>query len=312
MSFSYSVVIPAYNRAALIGACLEPLLGPAARGLDLVVVDDGSTDGTADVVRALAARSKGAEIRLVQQANGGASAARNRGVREARGDWIVFYDSDDIWMPWAPAAIEQAIAGAEGCSLIFWRMQGFRDPAALEAIQPADIALDRSSSFLDFYRRKPITVYGSCNLAVRRAEFLEAGGFDCGIRSAEDQDLCLRLSHKGGVITIVSPVLMGNRGGSAGNLSRNFSALADGLIAILEKRAQGVYVGPEDLLDQQNATMARVAHWRMLDAGDRASARRLLQAASGVQARAFGLRYTAAAWASLLLPRRPPGRRTAG
>jgi glycosyltransferase involved in cell wall biosynthesis len=312
MPFSYSVVIPAYNRATLIGTCLEPLLGPGARGLDVVVVDDGSTDGTADVVRALAARSEGAGIRLVQQANGGAGAARNRGVQEARSDWIVFYDSDDIWMPWAPEAIEQAIAAADGCSLVFWKMLGFDDPNALTAVKPEDLVLDRSTSFLDFYRRKPIAVYGSCNLAVRRTQFLEAGGFDSRIRSAEDQDLCLRLAHRGGVITVVDPVLMGGRTGSPDSLSRNFAALADGLIAILEKRAQGAYVGPGDLLDHQNASMARVAHWRMLDAGDRASARRLLQAASGVQARAFGLRYTAAAWASLLLPRRPPGRRAAG
>jgi hypothetical protein len=95
-------------------------------------------------------------------------------------------------------------------------------------------------------------------------------------------------------------VLMGGRTGSPDSLSRNFAALADGLIAILEKRAQGAYVGPGDLLDHQNASMARVAHWRMLDAGDRGSARRLLWAATGVQLRAFGLRYTASAWISLL------------
>lgn len=300
MQFSYSVVIPAFNRAGLIDSCLAPLLLPSAKGLDVVVVDDGSTDGTGDVVRELAARSAGATIRLVQQANGGASAARNRGVADATGAWIVFYDSDDIWMPWAPAAIEAAIAGAEGCSLMFWRMEGFQDPAVLAGLAPGDLVLDRSLSFLDFYRRKPISVYGSCNLAVRRDAFVEAGGFDTGIRSAEDQDLCLRLSHRGGVVTVQAPALMGNRGGSADSLSRNFSALADGLIAIIRKRAQGAYLGPDDLLDHQNASMARVAHWRMLEAGDRGSAWRLLRASTGVQLRAFGLRYTLAAWAALL------------
>jgi len=303
MRFSYSVVIPAYNRAGLIGRCIEPLLGPEASGLEVVVVDDGSTDGTGDVVAGLAARCNGATMRLVAQPNGGASAARNRGVREATSPWIVFYDSDDIWMPWAPAAIEQAISRADGCSLVYWRMQGFRDPSALAVLQPGEVVLDRSDSFLDFYRRKPIPVYGSCNLAVRRCEFLEAGGFDTAIRSGEDQDLGLRLSHRGGVLTVVEPALMGNRGGAEDSLSRNFAALADGLIAILEKRERGAYVGTQDLLDHQNAQMARVAHWRMLDAGDRQSAWRLLRRSTGVMHRAFGLRYTAAVWRSMLWPR---------
>ncbi|MCF3648453.1 glycosyltransferase family 2 protein [Synoicihabitans lomoniglobus] len=86
-----SVVIPAYNRVALIGETLEGLLGQTLPAGEIIVVDDGSTDGTAEV-----AESYGDIIRVIRQSNSGPAAARNRGFRESKGDFIHFFDSDDI------------------------------------------------------------------------------------------------------------------------------------------------------------------------------------------------------------------------
>ena len=90
-----SVVIPTYNREALIGAAVESVLRQSYKHIEIIVVDDGSTDRTRQVVQAY-----GERVRYVHQANAGAASARNRGLREARGEFIALLDSDDEWFAW--------------------------------------------------------------------------------------------------------------------------------------------------------------------------------------------------------------------
>lgn len=94
MSSRISVVIPAYNRAALLPETLQSLLAQTVPALEIIVVDDGSSDGTAEV-----AERFGDPVRVIRQANAGPGAARNRGLQAARGEFIHFFDSDDIAMP---------------------------------------------------------------------------------------------------------------------------------------------------------------------------------------------------------------------
>ena len=91
-----SVVIPAYNRAPTIGAAIDSVLRQTFTDFELVVVDDGSTDGTLTAARAIA----DPRLRVIAAPqNMGAAGARNLGVAEARGTWIAFQDSDDEWLP---------------------------------------------------------------------------------------------------------------------------------------------------------------------------------------------------------------------
>jgi glycosyltransferase involved in cell wall biosynthesis len=87
-----SAIIPVYNRAHLIAAAIDSVLGQSRPVAEIIVVDDGSTDGTADVVARY-----GPRVHLIRQANGGPGAARNRGMKQAAGDYIAFLDSDDLW-----------------------------------------------------------------------------------------------------------------------------------------------------------------------------------------------------------------------
>src|SRR5262245_4502278 len=100
-----SVVIPAHNAAATIGETLLSVRSQTHRMLEILVIDDGSTDGTADIARDHAALDS--RIRLVRQKNGGVAAARNRGIEEAAADLVAFVDADDLW---APDKIEKQIA----------------------------------------------------------------------------------------------------------------------------------------------------------------------------------------------------------
>jgi glycosyltransferase involved in cell wall biosynthesis len=118
-----SIVVPAYNAALFVEASLGSILPQMAPHHELVVVDDGSTDGTAARVQALAATYPACTLRLVRQPNGGVSAARNRGLHEARGDYIVFIDADDLLLPGMLAALDAAARHTPdviACSLNAW------------------------------------------------------------------------------------------------------------------------------------------------------------------------------------------------
>src|SRR5579862_8348566 len=100
-----SVIIPAYNAEQTIGESLESLLAQTCPHWEAIVVDDGSTDSTGEIARQFAARDS--RIRMIQQANGGESAARNTGISRATYEWLLFLDADD-WI--APRYIERMTA----------------------------------------------------------------------------------------------------------------------------------------------------------------------------------------------------------
>lgn len=101
-----SVIVPLYNREATIGQALRSVLEQSVPPTEVIVVDDGSVDGSAGVVRAFA----DSRVRYLYQANAGAGAARNRGLEVAEGDWVALLDSDDWWLPTRIASAAAAVA----------------------------------------------------------------------------------------------------------------------------------------------------------------------------------------------------------
>src|SRR6516225_7492172 len=100
----FSVVIPTYNRVHLLARTLDSVSRQRFTDFEVIVVDDGSNDGTQEYLRSL-----GDRIRMLQQANGGPGAARNAGIRAARGKYVALLDSDDLWFPWTLNVFARAI-----------------------------------------------------------------------------------------------------------------------------------------------------------------------------------------------------------
>ena len=111
-----SVVVPCYNGAKYLRETIQSVLAQDLPVLEIIVVDDGSTDDSADI-----AESFGAPVRVIRQSNQGESVARNRGIDEARGDWVAFLDADDLWTPDKMA--EQAKLMSPGVGLVCSRYQ---------------------------------------------------------------------------------------------------------------------------------------------------------------------------------------------
>src|SRR5450830_1529256 len=94
----FSIVIPTYNRMKFLQQALDSVWAQTHDDYEIIVVDDGSTDGTKDYLASLDGR-----VKTVRQSNSGPAAARNLGVRQAKGEYVAFLDSDDLWFPWALA-----------------------------------------------------------------------------------------------------------------------------------------------------------------------------------------------------------------
>src|SRR4051812_20102412 len=93
--FAITVIIPAYNSRRLVAGAIDSAFAQTYAPLEVIVIDDGSQDGTAEIVE----ERYGSRVRLLSQANAGPSAARNAGIAIARGNWIAFLDADDVWIP---------------------------------------------------------------------------------------------------------------------------------------------------------------------------------------------------------------------
>lgn len=193
---TFSVVIPTFNRAAVVGGAIDSVLSQTVPPAEIIVVDDGSTDDTAAVLERY-----GGAITWRRQPNAGAAAARNLGISMARGRYVAFLDSDDAWAPWVIETYQHAVRESRSPSLIAGHGLAWerRDSAAREPVR-----LRGSRNFLDASRIRP-AFFGMGGLAIRTDVLRGVGGFRASLLCAEDQDLCLRTGVADGFVEIESP-----------------------------------------------------------------------------------------------------------
>ncbi len=192
-AFSVSVVIPSYNYAQYVVEAVESALRQAHPPLEIIVVDDGSTDNTAEVLQPYLNK-----IRYIHQKNSGLSAARNTGIRAARGTWVGILDSDDIWFENKLDLQMQCAAHHPGACLIGAYDEGSRRRRNQD--QGQLFTLLTTSDLLG-------GIPFGASSAVARKDCLErAGGFNERRRSVEDREMWLKLTLNGFAARVNMPL----------------------------------------------------------------------------------------------------------
>ena len=179
-----SIIIPLYNKEASIATALRGVLAQTYQDFEVVVVDDASTDGGAAVVETF----DDPRIRLIRQENGGVSAARNRGIAEARGEHVAFLDADDEWMPEFLEEIAALIAEYPECRAratnYIFNSNGVKSPTILRKMPFAE-GRGVLTNYFEVASCSHPPVCSIC-VCIERELLQEIGGFPLGIKSGED------------------------------------------------------------------------------------------------------------------------------
>lgn len=219
-----SVIVPTFERAGVLPRALESIERQTRPPDEVIVVDDGSTDGTGDLVR-----SRFQNVRyLGQEENRGVSAARNLGIREATGEWIALLDSDDEWLP-RKLELQMAAVRSGGELACHtdetWIRSGRRvNPGRRHAKVGGWIFADCL----------PLCAISPSSILLHRRVLGEIGTFDESLPACEDYDLWLRLTA-GYPVRLVDEALVVKHGGHPDQLSRTIPALDRYRIRALEK-----------------------------------------------------------------------------
>jgi GT2 family glycosyltransferase len=244
----FSVVIPTYNRVHLLARTLDSVWRQRFTDFEVVVVDDGSNDGTREYLR-----SFGGRIRIMQQANGGPGAARNAGVRAASGKYVALLDSDDLWFPWTLNIFAQTIEQFREPSIIGGQLTEFVDEEQLRSIRGEPY---RATWFKDFIASSHYPYYvGSGTCALRR-EALKNACFPEDRLNAEDHDLILQLGVMPGFVRILSPVTLAWRRHSTSETGQ-LASTASGALRLVTRERSGIYPGGAARSRERHRILAR-------------------------------------------------------
>jgi glycosyltransferase involved in cell wall biosynthesis len=235
---AFSVVIPAYNSAATIEITVASVLAQKRADLELIVVDDGSTDDTRDRIAAVAERDP--RVSLFAQANQGTAAARNAGIARANGPLISFIDHDDLWLPGYLAGMAAPLERVPDAGFAYTdayllddRRRAIRRRTSFEhypGVPPPPSAPDQLLMLIE-------TNFVMSSTMVPAAVLAEVGGFAAEIRGADDWDLWLRIVASGRPAVAASEPLLVQRDHPASqskDLAMMFANMEDVIRRLIE------------------------------------------------------------------------------
>lgn len=230
-----SAVVPCYNAEAFIADCLDSIRDQSQATSEIVVVDDGSTDGSVGRVAEWRRRNPATPVRVISQDNQGVSAARNTGWRAASGDWVAFLDADDLWLPRHNETLLQAARAHDGCALVFadaerldlpdGRLPSHFELADITGLltgQPVE-RCPRGGALHD--RLLSGSYVPTSAVMVAKSALAAADGFDTTLRYGEDRELWLRLFQQGEVV--VCRAAIGRHRYHASNATHDRNRLAE-------------------------------------------------------------------------------------
>jgi glycosyltransferase involved in cell wall biosynthesis len=245
---SFSVIIPAYNEAGLVGSAIESVLRQSRPDWEAIVVDDGSTDGTAEAVHEFELRDP--RVRLVRKANEGLSAARNSGIDVAGARYVTFLDSDDLLMPGYLDAMGAALGANSGAGFAYtdaWAMDAdshrIGRATAMSAWTPAEPA----ENPLDTIRQLIPNNFIFVATTLPRAVLDDVGRFDTELSSAEDYDLWLRILARG-YAAVRAPGVLAIKRERSDAMSANYLKMLSNLCEVYRRVASDGAL-PQDVRD---------------------------------------------------------------
>ena len=233
-----SVIIPTYNRAHILPRALDSVLAQTQLPIEIIVVNDGSTDGTKSVL------SNYPGLKIIDQQHSGVSAARNIGLEHTNGEWIAFLDSDDEWLP--DKLEQQWSAICNDDKLIchteeIWIRNGKR-------VNP----MKKHQKYGEYIYEKclPLCVISPSSVMIHQSVFNDIGVFDESLEVCEDYDLWLRICAKYPTLFIDEPLIV-KYGGHEDQLSRKYWGMDRFRVQALEKMLDSEELNE----DQRRATI---------------------------------------------------------
>lgn len=209
-----SVVIATYNMGKFLSESINSVLNQTYANIEVIVVDDGSTDGTNEVMKPYLGDSR---IKYIIQDNTGQASAKNRGIRESQGEFVAFLDADDMWVPEKLALQIPVFAKSQNVGVVYARVSYIDEMGS--TIRIADNELFRGRVSSDLFIRNFI---GFGTSVVKRECLTRLGGFKEHIRMGIDYELWLRLSTQYEFDYVERPLLRYRLWG--GQMSRNCQA----------------------------------------------------------------------------------------
>ncbi len=197
-----TIVLPAYNASEYLAETLNSVLSQTFQDFELLVIDDGSTDNTTDIVGDFCQRDS--RIRLISQKNQGVSVARNTGIKMAQGEFIAFIDSDDLWLPNKLAKHVQHLGANPNLGLSFARVEfmSFDGKSTRNYSNPRLVNITAK----DLYEENAAVT--PSNAVIRRTALQQVGGFDGELSGAADAELFLRVKCHGWQVEGINEVLV--------------------------------------------------------------------------------------------------------
>ena len=183
-----SVVIPCYNNKPYLRECLDSVLNQTLTDYEVILIDDGSTDGTSEIIQSYLPR-----IKYLRQPNQGPAAARNAGIEAASGEYIAFQDADDLWYPEKLEVQLKFMEANPRFAWVYTDMCTYNDRQTLQASWFSDRPTHQGKVFEQLINNNFIP---TITVMIKKEALLSVNCFDVNLRSCEDKDLWLRLAWK--------------------------------------------------------------------------------------------------------------------
>jgi glycosyltransferase involved in cell wall biosynthesis len=270
-----SIVIPAYNVAPYIRAAVESALDQDFADIEVVVVDDGSTDRTPDILAAIASERADPRLRIIRQDNAGLSGARNTGIAASRGALLGFLDGDDVWLREKAGRHVQAMQDDAGIGISFSHSVYVTDAGVRTGTLL--LAGKAAPGLHDMIRRNHVG--NGSSVVIRRAAIDQAGPFNAHLRACEDYELWCRILHATPYRAMLIPApltLYRMRRASLSYDHDKFVTQADAAMRLLRAAMPEV---PDAVFNAGHAEHYRIAAWKAASSGQTLASFRLLRRA---------------------------------